>query len=99
MATATTAPTLILTIAGTPYGVEPIGPGEEGTKAYRLSKASAGGEVYDVIRTHHGLIECTCPHYEMRLKGNTCSCCKHGSALVAFGLMDAPAPTGYDTAI
>jgi hypothetical protein len=84
------AASLAVTINGQAYQASPIEPGGFGTKAFRL--AGEQGQVYDVIRTHFGLVECDCPHYEMRLKGNCCDCCKHGAALVALGLLEAPEP-------
>jgi hypothetical protein len=71
-----------------------VRPGEDGTKAFRLSKLSSRGDeaIYDVVRTHAGLVECDCPHYEARLRGNCADCCKHGRALVELGLMEAPRP-------
>jgi hypothetical protein len=81
-------PTLTLHIAGKPYDVRPIEPGGFGTKAWRLEGAE--GQVYDVIRTHFGIVECDCPSYEFRLKGNCITSCKHGHALITVGLLDAP---------
>lgn len=78
-------------IKGTRYAVARIEHGPDGTAAYRLVKLGGKNEVYDVLRTHFGLIECTCPHYELRLKGNTVASCKHGDALVKAGLLEAPA--------
>jgi hypothetical protein len=77
-----------VTIKGLVYHVEPIPPGEDGTTAYRV--LGPRGQVYDLLRTHDGTIECTCPHYEARLKGNSRSCCKHGKAAVEAGLLPAP---------
>jgi hypothetical protein len=84
--------TLCMSIDHTVYGVERIPSGEFGTAAWRLSKKSNAGEVYDVIRDHDGLVQCDCPSYEVTFKG-TCDTCKHGKALVALGLLDAPSPT------
>lgn len=81
---------LTLSICGTKYRVRPIPAGEFGTRAYRLSKLAADGAVYDVIRSHHGLVECDCPDYEARRRGLTTQPCKHGAALVAVGMLDAP---------
>lgn len=72
------------------YAVDPIAPGEDGTRAFRLCKASGDHEVYDVIRTHSGICECSCPDYEARHRGNGLGTCKHGTALVMVGLLDAP---------
>lgn len=81
---------LALAIDHIVYQVEPVAPGEFGTKAFRLAKKGADGAVYDVIRTHAGLVECDCPSYEATHRG-TISACKHGRALVQLGLLDAPA--------
>jgi hypothetical protein len=83
-------PSLTLHIAGQPYGVEPIAPGGFGTKAWRLSGPE--GQVYDLIRTYFGIVECDCTSYEFRLKGNCITPCKHGAALIAVGLLEAPEP-------
>jgi hypothetical protein len=77
-------------INGQSYGVEPIDPGECGTKAFRLAKRWADGAVYDVIRDNDGHVACDCPDYECRHRGNGFGLCKHGKALVALGLIDAP---------
>jgi len=70
--------------------VQPGPAGEFGTKAFRLVKKSGGEGVYDVVRTHDGLVSCDCASYEVSHKG-TVSMCKHGAALVSLGLLDAPA--------
>jgi hypothetical protein len=85
---------LVVTINGQSYGVEPIPPGGFGRKAWRLSGPK--GQIYDVLYTHFGIIECDCPHYEYVLKGNCVDMCKHGAALVATGLMAAPDPLPRD---
>lgn len=72
------------------YAVDPIAPGEDGTRAFRLCKASGDHEVYDVIRTHSGICECSCPDYEARHRGNGHGMCKHGRAMVELGLMPGP---------
>jgi hypothetical protein len=77
---------------GTAYAVEPIDPGPEGTRAYRLQKLCGGGDVYDVVRTWYGIIECTCGDYTYRRQGLTASPCKHGRALVEAGLLAPPEP-------
>jgi hypothetical protein len=79
-----------VTIKGQSYGVEEIPPGEDGTRAFVLTKAN--GTSYAVIRTHAGLVECDCPDYEARHRGLDCLTCKHGKALVEAGLLDAPRP-------
>jgi hypothetical protein len=80
-------------ISGAVYQVEPIDPGQDGTAAYRL--AGAKGQVYDVIRTLYGLVECDCPDYEARHRGLDCGCCKHGRALVELGMIEAPKPVPF----
>jgi hypothetical protein len=82
-------PTRVLTIALNRYAAVPIPPGEDGTAAWRLRKES--GEVYDVIRDRDGLVCCDCPSYEVTFR-NTEKMCKHGRALVAAGMLDAPDP-------
>lgn len=81
--------TLCLAIDHVCYNVGPLPAGEFGTRAFRLTKHSAKDDCYDVIRTHDGLVECSCPSYEVTHRG-TSSVCKHGRALVAMGLLDAP---------
>jgi hypothetical protein len=66
---------LSISINGQPYGVERIDAAGFGTVAFRL--AGPQGQIYDVICTHFGIIECDCPRYEMRLKGNCITKCKH----------------------
>jgi hypothetical protein len=83
-------PVLTITLGGKSYGVESIPPGGFGDRAWRLSGPE--GQVYDVIRTHFGIVECDCPSYEFRLKGNCITPCKHGAALIAVGLLQAPEP-------
>jgi hypothetical protein len=80
-----------LKINGTDYTVEPIPAGEFGTIAFRLVKRGSDA-VYDVVRTHQGIVECDCPDYESRHRGNGLGMCKHGRALVTLGLVDAPHP-------
>ncbi len=81
-----------ITIKGIAYRVEPIDPGEDATAAFRLSKMSGDGAIYDVVRTWYGTIECDCADYTYRRKGLTATPCKHGAALVAAGLIDPPSP-------
>lgn len=78
-------------IMGTRYAVDPIDPGEFGTKAWRLTKHSGNHEVYDVIHDAFGCVACSCPDYIARHDG-TSSMCKHGRALTSLGLMPMPAP-------
>jgi hypothetical protein len=70
---------------GSRYFVQPIDAGECGVAAVRLVKL-ASGEAYDLLRTHDGLIECSCPDYEFRHRG-TASPCKHGRAAIVHGLL------------
>lgn len=79
-------------INAVPYDVEPIPAGEFGSIAFRLSKQMGDGAVYDVVRTHLGLVECDCPDYEARHRGNGFGCCKHGRALVELGMVAAAGP-------
>lgn len=75
------------------YSVDEISAGEFGSRSFRLTKHSArdGGAVYDVVHDNHGCVACDCPSYQTTHIG-TSSTCKHGRALVALGLMPAPAP-------
>lgn len=77
-------------INDTRYSVDPIDPGECGSKAYRLTKRGGDRAVYDVIREHGSIVACDCPDYEARRRGNGYELCKHGRALVELGLMLAP---------
>lgn len=81
---------IVIEINDTRYACDPIAPGECGSKAFRFCKASGAHEVYDVIRTHAGTVECSCPDYIARHQGNGYGTCKHGRALVELGLMPAP---------
>jgi hypothetical protein len=72
------------------YSLTSISPGEDGSRAWRLEKRGDGDAVYDVIRTHSGLVECSCPSY-IATHAGTSSTCKHGQALVIVGLLEAPA--------
>lgn len=81
-------------INGAGYDVEPIPPTEDETVAYRLARHD-NEAVYDVVRTRGGVVECGCPDYEHRHRGNGFGLCKHGQALVRLGLVEAPlAPAG-----
>jgi hypothetical protein len=80
---------LTLTIRGTSYALTAIDPGPDNSRAWRLEKLGGKREIYDVCRTNEGLVVCDCPSYVSTHEG-TCSTCKHGSALVAVGLLDAP---------
>ncbi len=77
---------LCLTINGVGYVLIPTAPGS----AYRLVKDGCVDSVYDVCRTHSGLVECDCPSYEATYRGNGLATCKHGQALVLVGLLEAP---------
>jgi hypothetical protein len=91
------AKSITLNIRGLAYRVEPIDPGEEGTAAYRVSKQRGEG-VYDVVRTHEGLVICDCPSYVCTFEG-TAETCKHGMALVQAGLLQAPRPVPTKPAV
>lgn len=65
--------------------------GDDSTAVVRLVKLAGKGEVYDVSRGADGLIRCDCPDYEFS-KAGTSSLCKHGTACVEAGLIEAPAP-------
>jgi hypothetical protein len=81
-----------VTINGTHYDLRPIPPGECGTAAFVLEKHADPDATYSVIRTHAGLVECSCPDYEARHRGIDCGYCKHGRALVELGLLRAAKP-------
>jgi hypothetical protein len=80
---------ITISINDTRYSVDPFPAGEFGTKAFRLSKHSGDHAVYDVVRTHLGIVECDCADFESRHRGNG-GVCKHGRALVALELLAAP---------
>jgi hypothetical protein len=81
---------ITVAINDTRYSVDQTDPGECGSRSFRLCKRSGNHEVYDLVRTHAGIVECTCPDYESRHRGNGFGTCKHGKALVELGLMPAP---------
>src|SRR5262249_48258610 len=76
-----------ITINDTSYSVERIPAVESATVAYRLTKQSMGGEVYDVAPGRDGVISCDCADYEIRRRGLGLSWepCKHGRARVGLG--------------
>lgn len=78
----------VIEIKGASYAVEAIDAGECGRSAVRVVKL-VNGESYDVIRTHAGVVECTCPDFVCRHEGKG-SMCKHGAACLANGLLVAP---------
>ncbi len=80
---------LTITIRGDVYSLTSISPGEDGSRAWRLEKQGDGDAVYDVIRRHDGLVQCSCPSWEATYS-NSVSTCKHGQALVMVGLLQAP---------
>jgi hypothetical protein len=84
------AVSLVLTINQSEYAVEPLDPGEDGVKAFRLVKHSYDEAIYDVVLGHDGAIRCDCGDYTMRREGLTSEPCKHGAALRQMGLLDAP---------
>jgi hypothetical protein len=74
------------------YSVDPIAPGEFGTKAFRLTKRAGGAfgtSVYDTLLRHDGTLVCDCPDFVARHEDNG-GRCKHLRALVELGLMTAP---------
>src|SRR4051794_10681541 len=73
------------------YLVEPIRGIQDPAilKAFRLVKKS-DDEVYGVGGPADGLVTCDCMSYVSTFAG-TCDTCKHGKAMVALGLLDAPA--------
>jgi hypothetical protein len=78
---------MVITIGAAAYDVAPLDPGPGEVRAWRLSKHDAADTTYDVARTAEGLVTCGCPHYQHRLRGLSASRCKHGDALVEFGLL------------
>jgi hypothetical protein len=79
---------LTLSIRGTKYRVLPVACQCEASKCYELRKAD--GTAYHVSRHEHG-ISCTCPDQTWKREGLTDLPCKHGAALLALGMLDAPA--------
>jgi hypothetical protein len=81
-----------LSIMGKLYLAEPL-PAEDSDvlQLVRLQK-HADGECYDVSSHADGLIRCQCGDWVFRREGTTAEPCKHGRALVAAGLMEAPRP-------
>ena len=79
---------LVLTINGTPYDVEPIGNAPAGLRSFRLAKCSGDGATYD-LDAFGDRVECSCPSYQKTHAGTT-SLCKHGKSLVTVGLVDYP---------
>ncbi len=77
-----------IAIYGDRYDVESFDPGYAGTYAVRLCKHGSDA-VYDVHRSHDGLVVCDCPSYVVTHDG-TVSMCKHGRALVQLGMIDPP---------
>jgi hypothetical protein len=80
---------LILSIRGVKYRVRPVACQCNASKCYELRKL-ADGTVYHVSRHEHG-VECTCADWTWKRNGLTDLPCKHGAALLALGLLDAPA--------
>lgn len=83
-------------IKGTTYGVERIDPGFAGVAAVRLIKLASADTCYDVVRQDDGLIVCDCPDFVVRHEGKG-TCCKHGKAAVAAGLLETSAPVASPT--
>jgi len=85
--------TLALAINHQVYSVEPIAPGEDNIRAFRLVKHSGDSAVYDIAQGRDGVNRCDCPDYECRHVG-TLGQCKHLTAATQMGLIDPPAWTG-----
>src|SRR5262249_31928080 len=79
-------------VGGHRYHVEPIPAGEDGSAAFRMVKCGSNDAVYDLVRTHAGIIECSCPDYEVRRRGLTCDPCRRGRPLRGLGRRDPPRP-------
>ena len=71
---------VMLTIKGTGYAAESLPGG-----AVQVTKLPGCRVIYEVHRNADGIVECTCPHYQERLKGLAWNPCKHGAAVVAAG--------------
>src|SRR4051812_32549195 len=76
---------IVVRICDHRYSVDRIDAGEDGTIAYRMTKHAQDDGVYDLIRTHAGIVECSCPDYEARHRGNGYGLCKHGRCAVELG--------------
>ncbi len=77
-------------INGFTYTASEVPAGECGTVAYELHRLDTNHR-YHVIRDHYGLVKCDCPDFLFRCDG-TGQTCKHGSKLVAMGMVPAPTP-------
>jgi len=76
-------------INGTNYRLKPVPCHPSiGSRAYQLRKDI--GTVYTIVRAVHGLVECDCADYVLRRDGITPFPCKHGQALIALGMLEAP---------
>lgn len=76
-------------INGTSYRLKPVPCHPSvGSRAYQLRKDA--GAVYTIVRTVHGTVECDCADYVLRREGATPFPCKHGQALIALGMLEAP---------
>src|SRR5207302_638398 len=84
----------VLEIKARHYEATPL-PTVEGTAVVRVGALDDPDATYDVSRGPDGLVACTCGDYTYRHAG-TASTCKHGSAVVEAGLLDAPAPVIAD---
>lgn len=82
---------LVLHINTVPYVLVLIAPGPDNTKAVRLVKHGNADTVYDVCRTNQGELRCDCPDFEVRSGDQVGYRCKHLTALVLVGLVEAPA--------
>lgn len=81
---------LTLTVNGTPYQVLPIAPGPDNTRAVRLVKDGNADSVYDCCLTNGRILQCNCPDFEARSGNQVGYRCKHLTALVMVGLVEAP---------
>ena len=80
-----------LAIYGFTYTVRPIAVAAEcGTAGFEMHRIDTGN-TYHVHRDNYGCVKCDCGDYLFRHDG-TATTCKHGSALVAKGLIPAPSP-------
>lgn len=84
-------PVATIEIKGATYTVRPIDPGFAGVAAVEVTKL-VNGESYAVVLEADGRAVCECPSY-LYTHENKATTCKHGVALLAAGLLRAPAAT------
>jgi hypothetical protein len=76
---------VVFHIGADSYGVQALpAHADVASKAYRLSKQTAGQEVYDVRLAPEGFVECDCPGFQRWRKP-----CKHIRALTVAGMLPA----------